>query len=209
MHELLAGFYNGELTREDMLQTFLLEFNNRVKGERPRSSTVQQYICKGANYLRSFKPIDAKILGVEQEVRYKIKDIPFIGYIDIIAEDDNGIFIVDHKSKELTGRSNRKKPTLADMEFEEMLIQLYLYAEAIYQNYGKYPYKLCFNCFRSGAMIEEPYDQDKCDAAVRWALDNIERIKNADVFRPNLEYFACKNICGLNGDCCYYEMQDM
>ena len=187
MHELLAGFYNGELTREDMLQTFLLEFNNRVKGERPRSSTVQQYICKGANYLRSFKPIDAKILGVEQEVRYKIKDIPFIGYIDIIAEDDNGIFIVDHKSKELTGRSNRKKPTLADMEFEEMLIQLYLYAEAIYQNYGKYPYKLCFNCFRSGAMIEEPYDQDKCDAAVRWALDNIERIKNADVFRPNLE----------------------
>lgn len=209
MHELLAGFYNGELTREDMLTKFLLDFNTEVEGERPRASTVQQYICKGANYIRSFKPIDAQILGVEQEVRYKIEGIPFIGYIDIIAEDDHGIFIVDHKSKELSGRSKRKKPTASDLELDEMLKQLYLYAEAIRQKYGKYPYKLCFNSFRAGIMVEEPFNKSACESAKQWALDSIEQIKNAESFRPNLEFFACKNICGLNEDCCYYEMQGM
>ena len=207
MHELLESFYKGEITRDDAVIKFLFDFNKKVKGERPKASTVQKYICSGVNYLKSFKPIQGEILGIEEEMHYKINGTPFIGYIDMIVRDERGIYLIDHKSRELKPRSGRKKPTLSDKELDEMLVQLYLYAAAIEQKYGELPYKLCFNCFRSGLIIEEPFSHTAYNNAISWATENIERITNAESFRPSMEFFQCKNLCGLSNGCCYYEMQ--
>ena len=205
MHEILEGFYKGEINREQAVQKFLLEFNSKVEGERPKASTVQKYICNGANYLRSFKPVQDEIVGIEEEVNYEINGVPFVGYIDMIVRDSNGIYLIDHKSRDLKPRSRRKKPTLSDIELDDMLIQLYMYAAAIEQKYGELPYKLCFNCFRSGTMIEEPFNEEAYSNALAWATKNVELITDAEEFYPRLDFFQCKNLCGLNSDCCYFE----
>ena len=57
-----------------------------------------------------------------------------------------------------------------------MLIQLYLYAYAVKQKYGKYPKALCFNCFRNNTFNEEPFDEQKCEEAINKITDLIEQI---------------------------------
>lgn len=207
MHKLLEGFYKGNYSKTEMLRKFLLDFKTEVQGNRPMASTVKKYIDDGASYLRNFEPINAEILGVEEHVNYEIEDIQFTGVIDIIARDDNGIFIVDHKSRKLKERSKRRKSTLSDEELDEMLKQLYLYASAVFQKHGEYPYKLCFNCFRNKTVIEEPFNITAYDASVKWAVDNVHRIEESVKFLPHPEFFMCKNICDMHDQCCYYEMQ--
>lgn len=54
MHTLLEKFYRGEMSKDDMLTTFLTDFSKEVKGTRPKASIVQKYIQCGIAYLESF-----------------------------------------------------------------------------------------------------------------------------------------------------------
>lgn len=209
MHKLLEGFYKGELSRDEMVIKFLFGFHENVLGTRPQASTVKKYIDSGVEYLKNFTPVQYDtILDVEGQYDFTIRGIPFTGIIDLVCADKNGIFPVDHKSRALKPRSKRKKPTLSDEELDEMLRQMYLYAAAIEQKYGELPYKLCFNCFRTGEFIEEPFNKAAYEAALDWAASSIETIlEHADSFPPIPEYFACWNICDVSNECCYFEMQ--
>ena len=84
-----------------------------------------------------------------------------------------------------------------------MLRQLYIYSAAIKQEYGVFPEALCFNCFRTGTFIEEPFNEEAYHSAIDWAKNMVEDIKNTDEFYPNREFFSCYYICGVSGDCCY------
>ena len=148
------------------------------------------------------------MLEVEGRHSYEIRGIPFTGVIDLVMEDEKGIYIVDHKSRDLKPRSKRKKPTLQDEELDDMLRQLYLYSAAVYDKYGKHPYKVCFNCFRVGRLIEEQFNPAAYESALEWAINSINEIMdNTDGFSPYLDYFACHNICELSDECCYFDMQ--
>lgn len=207
MHKLLEGFYKGELTKEEMLTKFLLDFSNEVQGIRPQESTVKKYITSGIEYLKGFEPLPYNVLGIEKKVEFEINGIPLVGFIDYLGEKDGEIYIVDNKSRDLKPRSNRKQPTANDKEIDEMLRQLYIYSAAIKQEYGKFPKSLCFNCFRSGVFIEEPFKEEAYNEAIAWAEKTIEDIKDTDDFYPNIEFFNCLYICGFKDDCCYWEMR--
>lgn len=205
MHRLIEQYYRGNITKEEMLTKFLIDFQSEVSGERPQASTVQKYIEAGVEYLKGFQPFPYNMVDVEKKIDFEVGGNHFVGFIDYLGEKDGELYIVDNKSRDLKPRSKRKKPTLKDQELDEMLRQLYLYAAAIKQEYGKYPKELCFNCFKSGVFINEPFNEEAFHDAIRWVSQSIECIKNEEDFRPSVDYFGCKFICGVNKECCYVE----
>lgn len=203
MHHILERYYNGELSKDDMLLEFLLDFSSKVKGARPKEATVQKYIEQGSEYLKNFQPLPFKMISVENKVEFDIDGIPFVGFIDFLGEEDGEYIVVDNKSRDLKPRSKREKPTAKDKELDEMLRQLYIYSAAVYQRYGKYPKELCFNCFRTGTLIREPFNIEAYNSAIQWAKDRIREISNDMDFAPNQDFFSCRYICGVSDDCIY------
>lgn len=203
MHKLIERYYKGELTKNEMPMIFLNEFSERVKGIRPQENIVKKYIQCGSDYLKDFKPFKYKMIDVEKRVDFELDGISFVGYIDYLGEKDGEYYIIDNKSRNLKPRSNRLKPTLKDYELDLMLKQLYIYSAAIKQEYGRFPKGLCFNCFRTGNFIEEPFSENAYNMTIEWAKKKIEEIKNADEFHPKIEFFSCNYICGVSDDCCY------
>ena len=206
MHKLIEEFYKGIITKEEMLTKFLFGFQENVIGRRPQQSTVEKYIQLGIEYLKGFTPFPYNMVAVEKKVEFELGGKKFIGFIDYLGEKDGEYYIVDNKSRELKPRSGRKKPTVKDQELDEMLKQLYLYAAAIKQEYGKFPKALCFNCFKNRVFIEEPFRENKFSETVEWFLKTIDDIADENEFLPYLDFFSCNYICGVNNDCCYYEM---
>jgi len=200
MHRLLAGFYRGEYDRSAMLMKYLAGFLDEVKGLRPSPEVAAAYAKEGAEYIRSFRPVGGTILGVEEELRFSVNGIPFVGFADLVTEDERGIHIIDHKSRAIRQRKEGRR-TKNDDEIDDMLRQLYLYAEAAFQKWGKYPATLCFNCFRNGVFIEEPFDPGKCEEVKRWAEESIRKITEADEFDTNPDWFRCRYLCGFRGYC--------
>lgn len=203
MHKLIEQFYNGELTKDEMFIKFLTDFSSEVKGVRPKDTTVQKYIEAGCEYLNGFSEFPFNMIAVEKRVEFTIGKYSFIGFIDYLGEKDGKLYIVDNKSRDLKPRSGRVKPTVKDMELDDMLKQLYIYSVAIEQEYGVLPEALCFNCFRTGVFIKEQFDKEKYEEAKQWALDSIERISHAEDFEPNRDFFSCFYICGVSDHCEY------
>ena len=201
MHGILADYYAGKLSADELPGVFLSRFRDDVRGARPSPEIAARYVEEGSAYLRSpFRP-DGEIIGVEKRVRFSVYDKPFVGTIDLLVRDERGFVLIDHKSRAMKPRSGKSKPTTTDIEIDEMLKQLYLYAEAVQQEFGETPYKLCFNCFRNGVLIEEPFDERAFVAAKDWAREEIERIEAEDEFEADPEWFRCRYLCGYHTYC--------
>lgn len=205
IHKLIEGFYRGEIRQEDLKMEFLLGFSGEVRGERPSQDIVSGYIEKGVRYFENFTPFPYDMIAVEKKINFKVGEQNFIGYIDFLGEKDGELYIVDNKSRELKPRSKRKTPTVNDKTIDEMLKQLYLYSLEIKEEYGRYPKALCFNCFKSGTFIEEEFKEDELKRTVEWAEKTLNSLLDTTEFYPNLEFFRCKYLCGLNDRCVFYE----
>lgn len=203
MHELIEEYYNEGISNDELCERFLLRFPEQVIGERPGPDIAGRYVRSGIEYLRNVKPMKYHTIGVEKRVEFEINGYNFLGFIDYLGELDGEYYIVDNKSRDLKPRSNRKTPTVKDKELDKMLRQLYLYSAAVKQEYGKFPKSLCFNCFRTGVFIEEPFKIEDYESAISWATESIEYIKESDDFPPSIDFFACRYICGVSDDCVY------
>lgn len=201
MHEILEKYYNGKLKKDELPLYFLSNFREKVKGERPSDSTVKKYLYEGLSYLRNFRPFPFDMVAVEKEVEFKIDGYPFVGVIDFLGVKDGDYYIVDNKSRTLKPRSKRKTPTENDKTIDLMLRQLYLYSEAVKEEYGKYPKKLCFNCFRNGVFIEEDFSPREFEKTKEWAVSKIKTIEDTEDFDATDSYFFCRWLCGFNDFC--------
>ena len=205
IHKRIENFYKGKLKKEEMVVEFLSRFSEQVKGTRPSKSIVQKYIKLGANYFSSFSPFPFNPIGVEKRVEFDIDGLKFLGFIDYLGEKDGEYYVVDNKSRDLKPRSGRKKPTKKDEELDSMLKQLYIYSTPIKREFGKYPKALCFNCFKSGVFIEEPFDINAYNKAIEWVKRTVGEIKETTDFYPIEDYFFCKYICDVSGECIYHQ----
>lgn len=204
MHRLIEWYHRGLFTASELLSIFINDFSSSVEGIRPADGIVRKYIRAGIKYFKMLKPYPFKVIAVEDKIDFKIDGIPMTAVVDVIGQDeDGGLIIVDNKSRDLKPRSNRDRPTVNDKTLDEMLRQLYIYAAAAKCKYGRYPKLLCFNCFRSGTFIEEPFREDKYEETIQWLKDWIEEIKNEEDFPPSPEYFFCKFLCDVSQDCIY------
>lgn len=206
VHEILEKYYNNSLKKDELVRYFLLNFQDKVKGDRPSKDIVDKYIQSAIQYLESFEPLPYRVIGVEKFISFTIDDVKMVGYLDYIGEDESGnIIIVDNKSRNLKQRSKRKKQTQNDIEIDNMLRQLYIYSAAVYKEFGKFPKYLCFNCFRNGEFIKEEFDMGKYEESIRWLKKTIEEVRTTDDFYPNIDYFYCRYLCGYGNDCEYVQ----
>ena len=209
MHSLLELYFTKKETKENLITKYLCEFGSNVIKAPPNWKVYDNYFQSGLRYLETLSPPQCSILGVEKEVKFEIKtdfkSYPFVGYIDLLAEKDDKLYIIDHKSRNLSKRSKGKKYTKTDQELDEYLRQLYLYSIAVKEEYGRHPDALVFNCFRVPLIIEEPFKEDRLEEAKEWAISMIKEIKMSE-FKPKLEYFKCKHICGYRKHCEYYPL---
>ena len=207
IHELLADFYEGKFTASETYLRYIRGFKSQVNVYYPNRKVWRQYFESGGDYLKNLSmPSDRKIIGVEKEIHFKVDDVNFVGYIDRLDRlPDGSLAIVDHKSRILKPRSNRKKPTKTDEELDHYLRQLYLYARYLETEMGELPTKLCLNCFRAGVFIEEPFREDVYREVLKWAVGEVRRIEKEEDFPPNMEWFLCEYLCEVHDKCVYYK----
>lgn len=206
IHELLAQFYRGEIPKDKLKMRFLTGFSSEVQGRRPPGDIAASYVAAGLDYFSNFEPLPYKVLSVEDEFEFEFAGYPFRGYIDLVCEDDGDLIVVDHKSRKLKPRSKSGKRRASDDELDDMLRQLYIYSKAVLDRYGKLPKRLAFNCFRTNTLIEEPFSGAAYAETERWVDKNIKIIERSEDFYPNLDFFFCRSLCGLEEECCYFEM---
>lgn len=206
MHDLLEKYYKGKNSKEELLMMFLTEFKDKTDGTgRPKVSTVQKYFKSGVEFIKNLEDLRFETVSVEKSLNFYIGDFKFTGRLDYLGREDGKYVLVDNKSRDLKPRSKRKNPTKKDAELDSMLKQLYVYAEGVRQKYGELPSKLCFNCFKSGVFIEEPFDMVAYESTMKWVKSRIEEIADTEDFYPRVDYFPCTFICGYSGNCCYYQ----
>ncbi len=206
IHKLIELYYRGEKTKEQLCDMYLQEFRSKVKGHAPSKKVFGNYFRDGLTYFKEFEPFPYKAEAVEKRVSFLVGDLSFVGYIDFFGKSNEGVCILDNKSKALKQRSGNSKPTKTDEELDEYLRQLYLYAAGIEQETGEVPKRLCFNCFRSRTLIEEPFRKKAYLEAKEWATKSVERITEETDFKPSVDYFKCTYLCDVRNHCPYYQL---
>lgn len=199
MHRILEQFYSGAIAKEQALSMFITGFVLDLPDE-VKPSIAENYYQQGKEYLSSLAMPKEKIIGIEEKLNFKVGDYSFVGFVDLLLEDD-GLIIQDHKSRVLK-RGTKKQ----NEEFDSFTKQLYLYSAGIEQRYGQLPRKLRFNCFRNGTLLEEVFDKNKYEETIQWALDTIGKVEQESTWEPSLEWFKCKYICGFSDSCEYAEL---
>lgn len=206
MHRILQMFFDGELERNELADYYLIHFYREVVCKAPSSQILSNYFKQGLAYLKAFEQEDEVILGVEKEVSFSIQTLPFIGFIDKVSRQNGRVVLTDNKSRNLSFRSGRKKPTKSDEELDRYLRQLYLYCVPIEAEYGELPHELVFNCFRTQQTIREPFNQTAYEEAKRWAVNEVCQIGAETEWSPNIEWFKCRYLCDVCHECEYYKL---
>lgn len=208
MHKLIEMYLKGEGTSRQLSNMYLQKFREKVVGSAPNNKVFENYFKSGLQYLRELQPFPYNILAVEKKVDFDLDGIPFVGYIDLLAERDGNLYIIDNKSKMLKPRSKNRNPTKNDEELDSYLKQLYLYSIAIEQEYQEFPKALCFNCFRTPIFIQERFEKRAYANSKVWFSDKVIQITNETDFKPNIEFFKCKYLCEMNEHCEYYRLSN-
>jgi len=203
IHELLEKYYKGILSKDELVSTYIRQFQYKVEGDRPSESAGADYFANGLKYFQNFEPFDMQTLAVEDRLEFEISGIKFVGIVDYLGEKDGKLYLIDNKSRKLRKRSKRNPPTQNDLTIDEMLEQLYLYSYGVEQKYHRLPDKLCFNCFRTGVFIEEDFNYERYQQVVAKFIKEIEGVKDVEDFPPYIEWFPCKFICDVSEECCY------
>lgn len=207
VHEILAMIFNGKLTPDEALQYYTDNFNNNVFYKTKKSTMNKTFeIC--ADYFANVDfgwLNDYEILGVELEVKFKIKDYDFVGYIDLLLRDkrDNKIVIVDHKSSAYPFNLNGKVSCKAKETFPKYKMQMYLYSCAVMEKYGEFPKEITWNHFKEGKFTTIPFKKDEYDTAVKWFVNTIHTIEQETDYDARLNYFYCTNLCNFRNSCEY------
>lgn len=138
-----------------------------------------------ASYLRDTEPkiADQSIIGVEQEIRFELGGVPFIGYVDLHTEEA----IWDYK---LTERKKSEKEVASDP-------QLILYRTQLRTPRAGL---LCLMRNRGDSQLsEQPLTSPMVSGVMDWALSIVRGIQTArttDVWpRADPRSFYCGRTC--------------
>lgn len=209
VHAIMASYLNGALRKDELAQFYLLNFSKEVHGKAPNQKVFANYFDAGYRYLSDCDFITDGIVAVEKLMKFEIGEQSYVGIIDYVRQNEDGsLTLGDHKSKDLKPRSSKCKPTKGDEELDKYIEQLYLYSKPFKELYGRFPDYLEFNCFRTGTVISEPFEQSKYDETVAKFAAAPLNIALNEQWSPKLEYFKCRYLCGKNSSCEYYQINE-
>lgn len=203
VHFVLEKFFKGELSQKELPSYYSSHFWSAVASDAPSQKILLNYFQNGLDYVSDGVSFNHIIHKIEYKMSFSLGGYPFVGYADLISSSsDQQLIITDHKSKALKD-SAQKKPS---KDAEKILRQMYLYSVPIHQDFGRYPDFLSINCYRIGKVFTYPFDQERLQNAVSWAIGSIEQIVNTKDWLPNIESFKCRYICDVSDHCDYYQM---
>lgn len=210
MHKILEMYGKGELDIYDMLSYYEKHYTENVVSTFTLQMTQDfsrdmscKYYDDGYNFLSNFNGFPFQILETEKHFDIEYQDkFRLNGQIDVIAKDDNGLMIIDYKSK---GNWKSKKERL---EYEK---QLYFYAWAMKQMYGEYPKKMAFFMFRLNKWTWVEFDESRLAEVLSWIESTVNEIESEFEFTPitketNEFVFYCNNFCDFRHQCPYGQL---
>lgn len=231
LHSIMESLEHGEVTKEEALYRWhteidILEFADELNF--PTDNAKNNYIKDVELYLEYFEPLDFtnKECLIEQEFEIELCGITIMGYIDLA--------ILDHEKKEITivDYKTSSKSGFTKAHLVEKCHQLMLYSKAMEINYPGY--KIVETKFdmvkyakkkgkttvkeRKDIPLEEmgdyeryfisiPFNEENYKVFEDYVKDSLENINNAkelDEWEPEKNAFFCKNLCGVSGECKYY-----
>lgn len=211
-HDILEQVLTKKLDVADAHNYYITHFEDSVLDDVPQK-TREKYYLLGKEYFENLCLewlSKYRILGVEKKCSFFLDGKLFTGYIDLLLEDveTGDIIMVDHKSSEYPiGQKGQVLKNKAS-DYLSYQRQQYLYSEQVFNEFGKYPTKLCWNYFRAGKWHEIPFHYGDFTEAREWALKIISEANEESEFAPTLNYFYCNNLCGFRNSCEYKTMGD-
>ena len=205
-HNILEMYENGELKKSELARYYEEYFDDNITEDIvfAAATAKDKLFDLGMAYFSNCDlPIKKyKVLGVEYECNFKIDNHDFIGYIDLLLQDEHGnIIILDHKSSEYPFNKTGKIKKSAAEKYQMYKRQLYLYSKAVYEEFGIYPQKLVWNYFKDRKWDIVDFSQQEYEETLKWAEDTINDMYAELSFEPRDEFFYCRNLCGFRYNC--------
>lgn len=162
----------------------------------PSASKEDPYHVYVPQFLKSFSKtkIKGEIIGIELDRTIEIDEFnSFRGLSDLELKSDDDYVIVDWKI------SNK----FSKVKLVEKRRQLYMYAEFIKRDYGKYPKEMFF--FFPTDVSRAPYhkitfDKAEFDEAWDWFYSTVASVRGGNR-SPNPEWFFCNKLCSFRDVC--------
>lgn len=208
-HSCLEKFFKGELAVWDLAEEYEKRYSDEVSEPFPPNAYAdlgEKYHQQGLEYFENFEFDDNKyeVLGIEEQIEFKILDKDFIGFIDLRLQDkETGeMIIADHKSASIKFCKNGKPSKQYVEKLKEYERQLYLYSIPFVENGQKIDY-LMWNFFRDQNIYKIPWKEEDYKEAIQWAEDTLKLIENEKEYEPKFDYYYCVNLCDVRMDCPY------
>jgi hypothetical protein len=187
-HEIMEAFNEGILDEKGALDTFDTWLDQDFEFPFPG------YGYKSYKQIRPFfenlKRTD-RIVASEMHFTYEIAGRRFQGYIDTVYDPD--VYnVIDYKISKPFNRNLLKSKQR----------QMYLYAPAIFESYGKYPDKYVFVFFRDRSKsIVIDHNSKDLEKTLEWAEKTMELIEKEEEYKASPDQFFCNNLCGFRNIC--------
>lgn len=208
VHSIIERLLKGEIDTFDAAGVFEKEFAEKITVDFPpikNGDLRSNYYEKGLDYFSNLSANDdiAKILGVEEEIRFEISGKPFIGYIDLRYLDRDGNMVIqDQKSSNIKFKKDGNPAKASAEKMKHYEYQVYLYSKPFIES-GEKVDRLRWNFFNNQTYYEIPWTANGYKEAINWAEDRLETIGNEALWLPKPDWYFCHNICDVSEGCEY------
>lgn len=211
MHEVFDELVKGTVSFEDAPSLYLEKYEqieNSVKQEIMDKTfdACVNYLCNiNENILDGYH-----VVGSEVKLEFKIGEYDFVGYIDLLLQDDeDNLIVVDHKSSDPFLKKNGEPYAKTKEQFENYIRQQCLYCIGIKEKLGEYPKKIVFHHFKNdGRLTIVPVKEELIDGSKAWALNVISQIYSDEKFEAMTKTGFCYRLCDYRYDCEYTKEED-
>ena len=209
-HETLEKYLKEELDMFTVSEYYQEHYADYVTCDFPANKYAdlgQKAYESGLEYFNNinFDFDRYEVLGVEQEVYFKVGKYPFHGFIDAIYRDkETGELILrDHKTSSFKYLKDGSVSKTNAQHFLDFKRQEYLYCIPLIEKYGKVDW-LTWNMIRDQREIRIPFNQEEFKEAQEWCIKTIEEAEQEILWLPDVSssYF-CNTICNQRNICTY------
>lgn len=185
-HLLLEAYDRGKIKKEDLELAYWRFLDKKVVTP-PPFPIERAWKQQTGDFFSEFKGFSTPAIGIEREFVIEFDTFKLKGFID--RETDNAI--IDYK---ISNPFPKKK-------LKEKRRQLYLYAAAYKEKWGKFPDYLYFYFFRKQKVETIKFVEKDFKEAVDWATEQVAIIEATKTYPARIDEGFCKNLCSYRSIC--------
>lgn len=215
-HSILESYFRDEIPldslKDEYIQRFSDECSDGIQMFLPtkdggffEKDITDLYYNGGLEFFENFDGLEGmNVLGVEENfdilIEYKGVKFIFNGFIDLVVEDEDYLYVIDHKSK------GKFKSVAEKNEYRR---QLALYSVYATYKWGKPVKEAWFNQFRINVIEKFEMTDEIIEEALTWAVNTVMDIESEFLWLPNTsDRFYCRNLCDLREQCVYFNRNE-